>query len=59
MGYEIRGRDSIYGEPDAEGALARALKLVRQGETVYVFDQYGDPVGMAQLEREIEEAKNA
>lgn len=53
MGYEVRSGDQAFLDLGPKAALAKARELIASGADPYVYDSFGDPMGLVELERAV------
>jgi len=51
MGYEVRSGDQVFSDLGPKAALTKARKLIASGADPYIYDSFGDPMGLVELER--------
>jgi hypothetical protein len=56
MAFEVRSGDEVFGDLGPEAALAKAREIIASGADPYIYDQFGDPMGLVELERAVQDA---
>jgi len=56
MVYEVKDGDQAFPGLSANEALARLRELIAQGHDPYLYDRFGDPMGLSELEAVVVDA---
>jgi hypothetical protein len=51
MAYEVQDGDQWFRDLTAGEALAKLRELIADGADPYLYDEYGDPMGLVELEQ--------
>ena len=58
MGSMVKRGDEVFDNLSLKEALTKAQELVADGRgDVFLFDSFGDPMGLVELERAVESAR--
>lgn len=56
MAYDIQSGDQWFRDLTAQEALTRLRELIGAGKDPYLYDEYGDPMGLVELEQDVSDA---